>query len=222
MTIHTLATFTAAILLASAVTALAAKGATIDAYLIPDQTQEIALARSAAPPALSNEASVMVLTAKGYKTVAEGKNGFTCLVERGWAAPFDGPDFMSVTMKAPVCYNAAAVRSHLPYTINRTRLFLAGKTKDQMRDEIKQQVANKQLPVPELGAMSYMMSKEQDLGENAHWHPHVMFHLPRTDMASWGVNLPGNPVYADPTQLTEPEPETTFFVVVDSWSDGSH
>jgi len=221
MTVRTLSLFTAAILMVTAIVALAEGGPTLDAYLIADQSHEVALARSAAPASLSGDATIMVLTPAGYKTVVDGKNGFTCLVERGWMAPFDGPDFMSAKMRAPVCYNAVAVRSHLPYTFNRTRLFLAGRTKEQMREEITKQVAKNELPVPELGAMSYMMSKQQDLGQNAHWHPHVMFHLPRTDMASWGANLPGTHVYADPTQLTEPEPETTFFAVVDSWSDGS-
>lgn len=203
---------------------MAAPAVSLDPFLIADQPQEIALARSAAPASVSRDATIMVLTPKGYKTAVDGKNGFTCLVERGWMAPFDGPDFMNPKMRAPVCYNPAAFRSHLPYTLNRTRLVLAGRSKEQMREDIINQVAKKELPTPETGAMSYMMSKEQNLGQNAHWHPHVMFHLPRTDATSWGANLLGTHVMADPTQETEPEPEpeTTFFVVVDSWSDGTH
>lgn len=222
MTIRAFMILTAMILMITAMAALADSGPALDAYLIADQAQEIALARSAAPASLSNDATILVLTPKGYKTAVEGKNGFTCLVERGWMAPFDGPDFLNVKMRAPVCYNATAVRSELSYTFNRTRLFLAGRTKEQMRKEIENQVAKKELPVPEPGAMSYMMSKDMDLGQNAHWHPHVMFHMPRMDPATWGANLPGTRVFEDPTQQTEPEPETTFFVVVDSWSDGSH
>lgn len=205
-----------------AATSTAASAASIDPYLIADQSQEVTLARSAAPPYLSGEATILVLTPKGYQTAMEGRNGFTCLVERGWTAPLDGADFLSLKVRAPVCYNAIAARSELPYVFNRTRLFLAGMNKEQMREEITRQVAKKELPVPELGAMSYMMSKDQDLGEGAHWHPHVMFHLPKMDAASWGANLPGSRVMADPMQKSEPEPETTFFVIVDSWSDGSH
>ena len=202
--------------------AIAANAASLDKYLMPDQSQEIALARSAGPAALSKEATILVLTAEGYKTAVEGKNGFTCLIERGWMAPFDGPDFMDPNLRAPVCYNAAATRSHLPYVFNRTRLTLAGRSKDEMREDIKKQVANKELPTPETGAMSYMLSKQQNLGKNGHWHPHVMFHLPRSDAAGWGANIKGSHVFADPTQETDPEPETTFFVVVEAWSDGSH
>ena len=201
--------------------AIAANAASLDKYLMPDQSQEIALARTAGPAALSKEAAILVLTAEGYKTAVEGKNGFTCLIERGWMAPFDGPDFMDPNLRAPVCYNAAATRSHLPYIFNRTRLMLAGRTKDEMREEIKKQVASQELPTPETGAMSYMLSKQQNLGKNGHWHPHVMFHLPRSDAAGWGANIKGSHVFADPIQASDPEPETTFFVVVDAWSDGT-
>jgi len=201
--------------------AMSAQAASLAPYLMPDQPQEIALARSAGPPALSQDATILVLTAEGYKTAVEGKNGFTCLIERGWMAPFDGPDFMDPNLRAPVCYNAAATRSHLPYVVNRTRLMLAGRTKDEMREEIKKQVANQELPTPETGAMSYMLSKQQNLGKNGHWHPHVMFHLPRSDASGWGANIKGSHIFADPIQATDPEPETTFFVVVDAWSDGT-
>jgi len=195
--------------------------APIERYLTADRNQEIVLARSAAPASISGDAAILVLTRKGYEVAAEGKNGFTCLVERGWMAPLDGPDFMDPNLRGPVCYNAVAVRTHLPYVFNRTRLALAGRDREQMRGEIAHQVATKELPVPEPGGMSYMTSKEQALGRNGHWHPHVMVHLPRTDAAVWGANFPGSRVFADPTQEKDPEPETTFFVVVDSWSDGT-
>ncbi|HLY56646.1 MAG TPA: hypothetical protein VKS60_13870 [Stellaceae bacterium] len=190
----------------------AAKAGVLGAY---------ALARSAAPAALSGDTTILVLTRAGYQTAAEGKNGFTCLVERGWMAPFDGPDFKNPALRAPVCCNAAAVRSHLPYVFNRPRLALAGADKDRMRAEIKDQVAAHALPLPEPGTMSYMMSKDQNLGQPAHWRPHVMFYLPRTEAARWGANLPGSPVRFDPTQDREPELETTFFVIVDYWSEGT-
>jgi len=193
----------------------------IELYLTPDRNLEIALARSAAPASVSGDATILVLTRKGYDVAAEGKNGFTCLVERGWMAPLDGPDFMDPTLRGPVCYNAVAVRTHLPYVFNRTRLALAGRDREQMRQEITRQVASKDLPVPETGGMSYMMSKGQALGRNGHWHPHIMFHLARADAAAWGANSAGAPVFADPTQEKDPEPETTFLVVVEHWSDGT-
>src|SRR5471032_884782 len=152
--------------------------APIDRYLMADRSAEIALARSAAPEAISRDATVLVLGKNGYETAIEGKNGFTCLVERGWMSPFDSPDFWNPKLRGPVCYNPAAVRSILPYTINRTKLVLAGLSKAQMRENIIAAAAKNELPMPEAGAMSYMMSKAGNLGDAVgHWHPHLMFHV---------------------------------------------
>ncbi|HLW76455.1 MAG TPA: hypothetical protein VKS01_05705 [Bryobacteraceae bacterium] len=41
----------------------------------------IALARSAAPAAISQDAGVMLLGRHGYETAIRGKNGFVCIVE---------------------------------------------------------------------------------------------------------------------------------------------
>jgi hypothetical protein len=183
---------------------------------------EVALARSAAPPALSADATILVLSAHGYEVAAKGANGFTCLVERGWQAPFDQSDFGSPTMRGPVCYNAPAVRTVLPYTIERTRLVLAGMNIAQMHAALEKDVADKTLVPPEAGAMSYMMSKDQNLGGgNTHWHPHLMFHVPRTDAAAWGANYDGSPVMFDAAHHDVPEPQTIFMMVVTHWSDGT-
>jgi hypothetical protein len=196
--------------------------APIDGYLIADRDAEIALAKSAAPPALSRDAEVLVLGKDGYQTAIEGKNGFTCVVERGWMSPLDSPDFWNPKLRGPICYNPAAVRSILPYTILRTKLILSGLTKTQMADKILAEVASSQLPPPEAGAMSYMLSKDQYLGdEGGHWHPHLMFHLPRTTGSTWGANLADSPVIVNDAFREGPEPETIFMVPVDHWSDGT-
>ena len=64
--------------------------APLNEYLIPDRNAEIALARSAAPESISHDAKILVLGPHGYETAVEGKNGFVCVVERGWMGPFDG------------------------------------------------------------------------------------------------------------------------------------
>ena len=196
--------------------------APIEQYLIADRGAEIALARSSAPEALSRDATVLVLGKNGYDTAVAGKNGFTCLVERSWMSPFDSPDFWNPKIRGPVCYNPAAVRSILPYTLNRTKWVLAGTPKAQMHDSIAAAVAKGELPVPEVGAMSYMMAKDGYLGDSAgHWHPHLMFHIPKTDGATWGANLPGSPVVFNDQFTDMPEPEIIFFVPVGRWSDGT-
>lgn len=196
--------------------------APLEQYLTTDREAEIALARSAAPTSISRDATVLVLDKGGYQTAVEGKNGFTCLVERAWMSPFDSPQFWNPKMRGPICYNPAAVKTILPYTINRTKLVLAGLSKDQMRESITAAAAKNELPMPEAGAMSYMMSKDGNLGDSVgHWCPHLMFHVPRTDEASWGADVEGSPVLYNDENRDVPEPETIFMVRVFHWSDGT-
>jgi hypothetical protein len=54
-------------------------------YFEASKTEEIALARSAAPTSISANADVLILGRDGYKTTIKGTNGFVCLVERSWA-----------------------------------------------------------------------------------------------------------------------------------------
>jgi hypothetical protein len=195
--------------------------APLDRYLMSDRNAEIALARTAAPKSISADATVMVLTRHGYETAVKGTNGFVCIVDRAWSSPFDDPGFWNPKNRSPICYNPAAARSSLLYTFNRVKLVLAGLTKPQMLERIEAAVADKELPTPEPGAMSYMLSKESYLNDQAgHWVPHLMFHIPKTDGASWGANLDGSPVVVAPFRVV-PEPETLFLVPVDKWSDGT-
>jgi hypothetical protein len=191
-------------------------------YLMADRNAEIDLARSAAPASISRDATVLVLEKSGYQTVVEGKNGFTCLVERAWMSPFDSPEFWNSKMRGPICYNPAAVRTILPYTIHRTRLALTGLSKAQIRENITSALAKNELPMPEAGAMSYMMSQAGNLGDsNGNWRPHLMFHVPKTDAANWGADLAGSPVLFDDEHRDVPEPETILMVPVSHWSDGT-
>jgi len=136
--------------------------APLDQYLMADRNAEIALARTAAPDAISRDADVLVLGSHGYETAVKGKNGFVCLVERAWMGSFDSTKFWNPKVRGPVCYNPPAVRSILPLTYKRTELVLAGQSKDQVFDGMKT-IVKQGLPSLEPGAMAYMMSKEQYL-----------------------------------------------------------
>jgi hypothetical protein len=196
--------------------------APLDQYLMADRNAEIALARSAAPTSISADATVLVFDKSGYQTAVKGKNGFTCLVERSWMSPFDSPEFWNPKMRGPICYNPTAVRAILPYTMNRTRLALTGLSKAHIRENIAAAVAKNELPTPEAGAMSYMMSKAGNLGDSVgQWCPHLMFHVPKTGESSWGADLAGSPVLFNDEYRDVPEPETIFMVRVFHWSDGT-
>jgi hypothetical protein len=193
--------------------------APLSQYLMPPGS-EIVLARSAAPAAISDKATVLTLDSQGYQTAIHGTNGFTCLVERSWMSPFESPEFWNPKIRGPICYNPIASGSILAYTLRRTKLALAGDAKDRILDEIRAALARNELPLPEPGAMSFMMSKDGYLSDaGGHWHSHLMFHVPKVAGASWGANLPGSPVVLDDREF--PEPQTIFMVPVSRWSDGT-
>lgn len=188
-------------------------------YRVASQAEEIAMARSAAPASISDAAAVMTLGAHGYETAVRGKNGFVCLVQRAWASGFDDAEFWNPKERAPICFNAPAVRSVLPAYLKRTEWALAGASKAEMLERTRAAIAAKDIAPPETGAMSYMMSKDGYLNDrDGHWHPHLMFFLPPMATAEWGANLPGGAVFGDGGG---PEPVTTFFVPLPKWSDGA-
>jgi hypothetical protein len=193
--------------------------APIDQYLMADRDAEIALARSAAPESISRDAEVLVLGRHGYEIAVKGKNGFTCIVDRGWTSDVDDPEFLNPIPREPICFNAAAARSRLPLTFKQTEWALAGQNKTQMFDSIKAAYDRKELPLPEAGGMSYMMSSQSYFGPTyGKGGPHLMFYFPKTDSMAWGGGLPGSPVIV---HQDSPEPITTFVIPLPKYSDGT-
>jgi hypothetical protein len=187
-----------------------------DQYMIPDRSEEIALARSAATPSIADNAGVMVLGPHGFETAETGTNGFVCIVERAWDKPFGDSEFWNPKMRGPVCLNAAAVRSVLPVFVERAQWALSGVSENEM--EARSKTSSHVATTPEVGAMSYMLSKQQYLSDtNAQWHPHVMFFSPHADPSTWGANLKGSPVLG----AEDASPITMFFIPVRKWSDGT-
>src|SRR5215472_9792262 len=195
--------------------------APLDQYLMTDRDAEIALARSAAPVAISRDAKILVLGQHGYETAVEGKNGFVCAVERGWMGPADAPEFWNPKIRGPICFNPPAARSVLPTTNKRTEMVLAGRTKAEIIEGNKAAFEKGELPPLESGAMSYMMSKGAYLTDNDdHNLAHLMFYAPPLDGKAWGADLPKSPVMLIP-QFRGVQPIDVFIVPVARWSDGS-
>ncbi len=193
--------------------------APLDQYLIPDQNAEIALARSAAPASISNEAEVMVLGRHGYTIAVKGSNDFLCIVERSWANTTDNPEFWNPKIRAPHCLNSAAASTVLGSYLMKTDLVLAGNSSAKIAAAITSGQRKDELQPPLHGTMVYMMSKQQYLNDRGmSWNPHVMFYVSGNAEKSWGANLHDSPVMAD----YDPEQRvTTFFVLVPEWSDGT-
>ncbi|HTS34927.1 MAG TPA: hypothetical protein VMH04_04585 [Candidatus Solibacter sp.] len=204
--------------------------APVEQYLM-NRTAEIALARSAAPESISRDATIVVLGRQGYETAVEGKNGFVCMVERGWMGTLDWPEFWNPKTRGADCLNPEAARSILPLAYLRTRIVMAGRSKDEIVSAMKVAFEKNQLPALESGAMAYMMSKSSYLtDEGNHNGPHLMFFTPVEDAKDWGSGAEGSPVVSSPYWFRSPKknsqakglpPILVFAVMVEDWSDGT-
>ena len=163
----------------------------VEEYLLPE-SEEVALALSAGPPSVTGDAGVMVLRPDGYQWVRESSNGFTCLVQRGWSSPLVpevNPDFFLPRLLAPICFNPSATRTIMVEYLRRTELALAGKTAEEMRSILLEEIGSGALVPPIVPAIAYMLSPAQWIGTPVgRWHPHVMLYLPFADATTVGTH----------------------------------
>ena len=212
----------AGLTLLAAAPVAAQKSPDLTPYLMASRDAEVALARSAAPASISGAAAVLVLTRDGFVEAAHGSNGFTCLVARSFNARVGDPDFWRPQVRAPHCLNPQASRSVLPEMKKREEWIMSGVSPSQIAARTRHAYAAHQFPMPEAGAMAYMLSPQQHLSEaNPHWMPHLMFYFDRSMSASeWGAGGMSAPVINgsadDPSS-----PVLTLLVPVRQWSDGT-
>ena len=157
-----------------------AAGRTGPRTLLPRE-REIALARTAAPAAVSRHATVMVLTERGFEVAVKGTSGVTCVVNRSHPQSLE-----------PHCFDAEASATVLPMELRRTELLREGKSNDEIDREIAAGVLGGKYRLPRRPAMSYMMSPEQvlynDEGKKVgKWEPHLMIFYPHLTSADLGL-----------------------------------
>jgi hypothetical protein len=150
--------------------------------LLP-RDREVALALSAAPPAVASNAEVWVLESKGYVKVREGSNGYACMVSRT-----DHP--LDLT---PVCHDQNGIESMIPEALLRAELRAKGLDEAQVKARIGEAYADGKLRVPRPGGISYMVSTEGytwNAAKNAKETvpPHVMVYEPYATNASLGID----------------------------------
>ncbi|HEX5474214.1 MAG TPA: hypothetical protein VFX12_06080 [Vicinamibacterales bacterium] len=190
----------------------------VDRYLMP-RADEIALARSAAPPSVSDHATVLVLTRQGYVSAAKGTNGFVCLVERSWDSPFHASTFWNPRIRGANCMNPPAARSVLPLLLLRSQLALARRTQAGILQGLQAARAAHRLPKLEPNAVSYMLSKRSFLTDAGGNLAHVMFYVPAVAPEEWGAGLPGSPISL--AGSFDVVPIDVFIVATGQWSDGT-
>jgi hypothetical protein len=175
-----------------------AKYPPLSEYMMP-QDAEVALAKSAAPQNISDQATIRVLTTSGYQVVHQGDNGFVCMVMRGFTgAPTFAPAQLRMLInydpktRAPICFDPNAVKTVLPYYDLRTKLGLEGKTPDQITEAVRAAYDHGKIPKRAGVSFAYMWSADQILGPSGHWHPHMMVFAPNYENSMLGNNDPGS------------------------------
>jgi hypothetical protein len=173
--------------------------------LLPRE-REIALARSAAPPAVSREATVMVLTERGFEVALRGTNGVTCVVNRSHPQSLE-----------PHCFDAEGSATILPMELRRTELLREGRSTEEIDREIAAGLLKGTYRLPRRPAMSYMMSRDQVLynDEGRHvgrWQPHLMIYYPHLSSADLGLG--GDPSTAAAMVVDEKRALSNIMIVV--------
>jgi hypothetical protein len=194
----------------------------VSPYLIADRAAEIRLARTAAPPFISDSATVLVLGRTGYTEATRGTNGFTCVVIRSLGGPLGVRGVFNPHISAPHCFDAPAARTVMPVILKQTEWLLSGESESEVTAHIARGYASKEFSPPAVGAMAYMMSPEQNLFDNgSHALPHLMFFYDKTQAPSvWGARSSDSPMLDDPTG-DQHTPFLILFVPVPKWSNGT-
>jgi hypothetical protein len=165
--------------------------------LLP-RAEEIALARSAAPAAVSARARVLVFTDSGYVVADSGSSGVTCVVNRSWPRSLE-----------PHCYDEEGAASIMLMELRRTELFHRGASAADVERETAAALASGRFRLPHRPSLTYMMSSAQILYDDdgrhvGSWKPHVMIYYPYLTNIGLGLGAgaPGMVVSEEGTPLS--------------------
>ena len=178
--------------------------------------EEIALATSAAPPAISARADVYVVRASGPVKLRAGTNGVACMVSRD----------LHEGSRYPICFDREAAATVMQRELLENTLRAGGLAEEKVQERVKAALADGSLRQPGKPAVAYMLSPKQVLFSDATpsgtrvgpWHPHLMLYLPQLTRDQLGLDTAD----VDVLQLDRPgEADALMVVKVPSWSDGS-
>ena len=157
------------------------------------QDEEIALALSAAPELLRKDAAVYVLEKDGFHKVREGRNGFTCIVNR------DSP-----MNQKPTCWDREGSETIVPVVLRTGELLMKGTPVSEIKAEIEEGFRSGKYISPRRPGVAYMLSHgnrnyDPRTGKTMIFPPHVMFYAPNLtneDIGSKGDGAGGLPFIA--------------------------
>jgi hypothetical protein len=134
--------------------------------------EKIKLAKSAAPPEVSGNATVYALERSGYMKVQDGTNGFSCFVDR--QTPLN---------QEPTCFDAEGSSSTLPTRFFAEELRGKGKSEGDIKAAIAEGYKSGKFHAPAKPGIVYMMSDQgyiyvESIKKIVHLPAHLMFYAP--------------------------------------------
>ncbi|MCA1605738.1 MAG: hypothetical protein LC775_09755 [Acidobacteria bacterium] len=152
------------------------------------QEQEVRLALSAAPEHLRSDATVYVFGKKGYEKIRNGKNGFTCMVNR------DGNQSGDNDLK-PTCWDAEGSSTIVPVMLRVGELMAQGKTAKKIAHDIDTGFSEGRFSSPRKTGIAYMLRgdvqydpRTKNIGKTL-FPPHYMIYAPGVTNADIGMNM---------------------------------
>jgi hypothetical protein len=136
------------------------------------RAEKIKLAKSAAPPEVSDKATIYALDANGYVKVQDGTNGFSCFVDRQTPLNME-----------PTCFDAEGSATTLLTRLYAEEQRAKGKSEDRVRNEIDDGYKTGKFLAPRKPGIVYMLSDSIYLfvasnNQLVHAPPHLMFYAP--------------------------------------------
>jgi len=165
--------------------------------------RQIELAETAAPAEVSSRATIYVLGPKGYEKAREGRNGFSCLVNR-----------QLVNTQEPECYDPEGSRTTLLAHLRIEELRSQGKSEEAIQAEIDAGYKSGKFLAPSKPGIVYMMSDENwvfdpDAKKIIHFPGHLMFYAPYMTAKDLGYEKNASLPY-----LVHPGNADTLMIVV--------
>jgi hypothetical protein len=149
------------------------------------RSEEIGLAKSAAPPAVAKDARVYVLDQGHYVVAEPGRTGEACVLIRIPAAALE-----------PECGDAEADATVLAVERFRVEQRVAGRSPAEIDRAVTDAMAAGRLRAPKRPAMVYMMSSAQVLYDDTtrigKWRPHIMMYYPFLRESDLGLPAGGD------------------------------
>lgn len=161
------------------------KNTTNELLYLPRE-QEIELALTSGPEHIRAEATVYIFTKTGYEKVHNGKNGFTCLVNR------DGFQNGEKAIR-PTCWDAEGTATIVPVMLRVGELIAQGKTAAAIKADIDTGFHSKRFSSPRKSGIAYMLKGDVLFDEKTQkietvFHSHYMIYAPGVSNNDLGVD----------------------------------